>query len=67
MLEKKLRFTLSATNALVVFYWQNFGEFFGKAEALEAIGVEAEAVCKYTAFTSLIGTQTLTIKNLCPT
>ena len=67
MLEKKLRFTLSATNALVVFYWQNFGEFFWEAEALEAIGVKAEAVCKYTAFTSLIGTQTLTIKNLCPT
>ena len=30
MLEKKLRFTLSATNALLVFYWQNFGEFFWK-------------------------------------
>ena len=30
MLEKKLRFTPSATNALVVFYQQIFGEFFWK-------------------------------------
>ena len=34
MLEKKLRFTLSATNTLVVFYRQNFGEFFGSGSAV---------------------------------
>ena len=31
MLGKKLQFTQLATNALVVFYQQNFGEFFGSA------------------------------------
>ena len=54
MLEKKLRCTPSATNALVVLYKQNFGDFFLEAEALEAIGVEAEALCKYSASTSLV-------------
>ena len=49
MLEKKLRFTLSATNTLVIFYRQNFGAFFLEAEA-----ICAEAVCKYTASTSLV-------------
>ena len=45
-------YAIAAANAMVVFYKQNFGEFFLEAEALEA-----EAVCKYTASTSLVQAQ----------
>ena len=46
---------LSATKAAVVCYSKILVNLF-EAEALEAkvIGVEVEAVCKYTASTSLV-------------
>ena len=60
MLKKKLRFTPSATKALVAFdFTDKISVNFLEAEVLEveAIGAEAETVCKYTASTSLLATQ----------
>ena len=51
MLEKKLRFTQSAANALVVFHKSKISViFFGSGSD----SVEAEGVCKYTASTFLV-------------